>query len=346
MTSNSRREFLRSAGLLGLAAVVPPLPHEDPIPVDPFPVLGPVTHWKGAPLGRVLLNIMTIYQYPSWRSKAVGEVYQYDDVVPVLRAVGGEGLYYNNHTWLQTDLGYIYSSWVQPVEDRSLNVLVENVGEGVWGEVTVPRTRAYIEPTLESRPRHWLYYNTTNRIIAQQDGFYLLEEIYGFRYWVQATHVRIIPPEEIAPLSPDVPPEEKRIKISIGTQTISAFEGEKLVLETHISTGTPSTPTPTGQFRVFDKRQGQRMTGGAGPAGYNLPGIPWISYFTLGWIALHGCYWHNDYGRRHSSGCINLLPETAQWFFRWTTPVAEYHTFKTEAREGQTEPGTQVSVTW
>ncbi len=53
--------------------------------------------------------------------------------------------------------------------------------------------------------------------------------------------------------------------------------------------------------------------------GFDLPGVPWVLYITESGISFHGTYWHNDYGRPHSHGCINLAPQAAKWLFRWTT---------------------------
>ncbi len=53
---------------------------------------------------------------------------------------------------------------------------------------------------------------------------------------------------------------------------------------------------------------------------YNLPGVPWCSFFTGAGNAFHGTYWHNDYGRPRSHGCVNLPTESAKFIFRWTLP--------------------------
>ena len=55
-------------------------------------------------------------------------------------------------------------------------------------------------------------------------------------------------------------------------------------------------------------------------SGFDLPGVPWVLYITQSGISFHGTYWHNDYGRPRSHGCINLTPQAAKWLFRWTTP--------------------------
>lgn len=60
------------------------------------------------------------------------------------------------------------------------------------------------------------------------------------------------------------------------------------------------------------------------PEAYELPGVPWVCFFetTVG-IALHGTWWHNNFGVPMSRGCINLRCPEAKWLFRWTTPVAQ-----------------------
>ena len=66
------------------------------------------------------------------------------------------------------------------------------------------------------------------------------------------------------------------------------------------------------------------MTGGTPTDGYDLPGVPWVSYFSGNGAALRGTYWHNDFGTPKSAGCINLRPEDARWLFRWSLPGVPY----------------------
>ena len=53
---------------------------------------------------------------------------------------------------------------------------------------------------------------------------------------------------------------------------------------------------------------------------YDLPGVPWVSFFTGTGAGFHGTYWHNDYGRPRSHGCVNLTPGDAKFIYRWTGP--------------------------
>ena len=53
---------------------------------------------------------------------------------------------------------------------------------------------------------------------------------------------------------------------------------------------------------------------------YDLAGVPYVCYFTGKGVGLHGTFWHNDYGRQRSHGCVNLPSDAARWLWRWTTP--------------------------
>ena len=68
---------------------------------------------------------------------------------------------------------------------------------------------------------------------------------------------------------------------------------------------------------------------------FDLPGVSFDSYFW-GAIAIHGTYWHNDYGRPRSHGCVNVPPQAAKWIYRWTTPVVPYEKENLRVEEGGT----------
>lgn len=102
--------------------------------------------------------------------------------------------------------------------------------------------------------------------------------------------------------------------MDLSAQMVSAFDGETLVQSFIVSTGTASYPTVTGQFRVYTKLVSTAM---AGP-GYYLPGVPYTMYFYKGY-ALHGTYWHTNFGVPMSHGCINLRTSDAEWLFNFSS---------------------------
>ncbi len=118
-----------------------------------------------------------------------------------------------------------------------------------------------------------------------------------------------------------VMPSEKRIVIDRSEQTLSAYEGDHLFLESPISTGLDLTPTPRGTFSVYRKTPSRYMQGplpGISDQYYDLPGVPWNMYFTQEGGAIHGAYWHAEFGKQWSHGCVNLPLETARTLYEWT----------------------------
>ena len=161
--------------------------------------------------------------------------------------------------------------------------------------------------------------------------------------YVASYEVRLIPPYELCPLSPAVPEEDKHIHIDLATQSVAAFEDEKAVLVARCSSGDKGTRTPVGEFHTFHKGPSVHMTnqGDAVSHLYDLPGVPWVSFFTGTGVALHGTYWHNDFGRPRSRGCVNLTPADAKFLYRWSRPVVPSGTAYLY-RPGE---GTRVEVT-
>jgi lipoprotein-anchoring transpeptidase ErfK/SrfK len=120
---------------------------------------------------------------------------------------------------------------------------------------------------------------------------------------------------------------DKWVEVDLSEQKLMAWDGDKLFLETPVSTGLPWFPTPTGEFSVWAKLRATKMEGGSGRYYYNLPNVPYVMFFqndqvpsSLGY-GLHGTYWHNDFGRQHSHGCINLPTSVAKELYYWIYPI-------------------------
>jgi lipoprotein-anchoring transpeptidase ErfK/SrfK len=119
---------------------------------------------------------------------------------------------------------------------------------------------------------------------------------------------------------------EKRIEVRLNDQVVLAYEGANLMFATRASTGgkrlSGTYTTPSGDFLTFHKRPTRHMAAGdIASSGFDLPGVPWVLYITKSGISFHGTYWHNDFGRPRSHGCINLTPQAAKWLYRWTLPT-------------------------
>jgi LysM repeat protein len=111
---------------------------------------------------------------------------------------------------------------------------------------------------------------------------------------------------------------EKWIDVNLSTQTLLAYEGSQVVYTARVSTGVSWYPTPAGTFYIQRKYRYDDMTGGSLARGdyYYLPNVPYCMYYYAGY-ALHGTYWHNNFGTPMSHGCTNLSTPDAGWIFNW-----------------------------
>jgi lipoprotein-anchoring transpeptidase ErfK/SrfK len=115
---------------------------------------------------------------------------------------------------------------------------------------------------------------------------------------------------------------EKHIYVNLATQTLSAYEGDSLFMQTLISSGLWGK-TPKGDFTIWSKFRATRMAGGNGADYYDLPNVPYVMFFSndevLGstGFSLHGTYWHNNFGHAMSHGCVNMKTTDAGKIFEW-----------------------------
>lgn len=112
---------------------------------------------------------------------------------------------------------------------------------------------------------------------------------------------------------------ERWMEVSISYQYMWVYEGDAVVLESYVSTGRPGFDTPTGTFYVNTKIPSQTMEGVLGGEYYNVPDVPWVMYFTNVGHAIHGAYWHNNFGAVMSHGCINLPLDVAAWLYDYAS---------------------------
>jgi hypothetical protein len=155
--------------------------------------------------------------------------------------------------------------------------------------------------------------------------------------WVEQGMVGIVAPK---PRPDGIGRADKWIEVDLYEQTLAAYEGDRLVYATLVSSGLPWWQTDPGLFQVWIKVKQAKMSGRNGyPDYYFLEDVPWTMYFN-GEFALHGAYWHDRFGIQHSHGCVNLPPQDAKWLFAWSTPAgANNWTPATEEN-----PGTWVWV--
>ena len=313
----SRRDFLKLSGAATLSLILSTLGLDK-------------VHGASASMkGRVVYQSLIVRDAPSFSGARVTS-YPFNTIVDITEHVfgGEEGDY--NRTWYHLGNGlYVYSGGVQPVKTE-LNPLVTEIPEaGILGEITVPYADSYWAINRSPYPGPRLYYGTTHWITDligdQRDGsmlYKVYDNLYNSYYYTRPDGMHVFSSEEIAPLSPKIPEDEKHIEINLDRQLLLAFEWNVLVYAARVATGQKNYESPTGWFHTFHKRPTYHMTGGADDSSvFDLPGVPWDSYITDTGVAIHGTYWHNDFGHPHSHGCINMAPQDAKWIYRWSLPT-------------------------
>ncbi len=336
----SRRDFLKlsSLGLLGLslpASSLKTILAEPRIPWSASVSNSP--HADEIQQGRVTSRLIWIYDQPSLTAQQL-RMYWRDSVLSITGVVISQDVGDYNRVWYEIDEnGYAYSGTIQPVRTLLNTPTLDIPSSGVLGEVSVPYTDAHEEPRAESFAAYRMYYQTVHWILSvvksAADGklwYLVLDDKWHKMYYAPGEHLRLIPDEELAPLSPDVPPAQKHIQVRLDQQLVLAYENNQPVFATRAATGamfaSGTYSTPTGSFMTYHKRPTRHMANGDITAsGFDLPGVPWVMYFTESGLSLHGTYWHNDFGHPKSHGCVNLSVEAAKWLFRWTTPVVKPH---------------------
>ncbi len=352
-TPLSRRDFLKmsllAAGSLGSLAF------------NPFPGQNDDLAYPGGVVGRIAAtNKVTVYKEPDWDSPVVGYLNKKDQLIQIYSELTPPKGPKYNPLWYRVWGGYVHSAYIQQVKFRFNDRLDDFPKTGQLFEVTVPYTTVYQYNVYEGWVRYFrLYYETTHWVVGVEKGpddklWYKIDDR-GVFYLAPAEHFRLVPDSEMEPISPDVPWEDKRLEVSIQEQMLTAFEDNKPVFSSKVSTGINIRPdpngipwnTPRGTYNIASKtpstHMGQgRLTGD--PEAYELLGVPWTLYFVndIG-IAFHGAYWHNNFGLQMSHGCVNMRPHEAQWLFRWTYPVFKLPITELSGRDKRGH-GTRVDV--
>ena len=337
-----RREFLKlgafSLGALGLR------PWSKHLLTTPeFP--------RSERLGRLCVGNVDLKATPDYDGQNVGTVYE-DTVFPWLREAVGRWPGRNNQRFVETPDGYIWSAYLQPVQNNP-NIPMEHLPDhnekvGMWVEVSIPWVDAIlINPPARSPALRWrieedhknprFYYSEVLWVdqVRKDDAgqiWYRVNERYGNRgdlFWVRAEAFRPIMDEDLTPINPEVEDKHIIIDASWHRQVLLCYEGNTEVYYCRISTGiegdsTPATPPGGIGYPIWRKLYSLHMSGGTNIDGWDLSGIGWTQLFIGDGVAIHSTYWHNNFGEPMSRGCINATPEDSKWIFRWTIPFVSY----------------------
>ncbi|QPC83915.1 L,D-transpeptidase family protein [Phototrophicus methaneseepsis] len=183
---------------------------------------------------------------------------------------------------------------------------------GIWAS-TYPGGPATSESGLVP-----LHHERFNIYAEEKDSEGWTWYMVGPNQWVKQIYMTVIKPIER--------PEGvsgRWVSIDLYEQSLVAYEDDRPVFATLISTGLPGFDTNEGLFEVWARVARDGMSGATGaPDAYALESVPWVMYFDDS-ISMHGTYWHNFFGYRRSHGCVNLSISDARWIFEWTARGAD-----------------------
>jgi len=319
----SRRDFLKLGGVGLFGFLLPQFSTPQSIVKDIFPA---------GQQGRVTDATINLYKTPSFEDEVIS-IFWRDIVLHITGITISDDVSAFNRVWYQVNgVGYAYSGSIQPVRTILNEPVTRLPKKNNLAEVTVPFTDAYALPQKTNEVLYRFYYETTHWVdeVIKDTGnnfwYRISDDKFETYQYVPANHLRLIPDAELSMLSPEIPPELKRIEVHLGSQLVIAYEAEKPVFMTRASTGGSFNKgifaTPYGRRIIFHKRPSAHMAAGnLASNGFDLPGVPWVSYITESGVAFHGTFWHNDFGSPRSHGCINIPSSAAKWIYRWTQPV-------------------------
>jgi lipoprotein-anchoring transpeptidase ErfK/SrfK len=322
----SRRQFLQQSATALCGFALTPAPFSKSSLLD---------EGDTQTIGRVLFDDVPTFSQPDSNATRTG-THQFNDILQLSQPISADAGDGHKAIWFATPQnGYIQSINVQVVQNQ-LNIARDDVPKsGRLAEVTVPLTEAWPADKQKSRTQQIFFYGSVHWVYglgkdADENLYYLvIEDRWNETYYVDATHMRIIEDDELAPISPTAELGQKEIVVDTARQMLFAYQDNHLVMACGISTGVfnngSNLSTPAGEYFINYKRPTRHMVH-SDKIGINdseLYGVPWVSYFTNSGIAFHGTYWHNDYTQPRSHGCVNMPIQDAKWLYLWSDPIIE-----------------------
>lgn len=246
------------------------------------------------------------------------------------RNVGDGYIFVTVHSWAKNEAG---ETWYEInlneyVHEADIRMVTASAFQGV--EITsqpqrpfgwivqevIPSIAPDVEPDEENGealPR-LTFVQIYDAVLGDED--WLWYDI-GNGRWVNQTFMSLV---DVDPRPAEVGKNEYWTEIDLFEQTFAAYEGDQMVYAALISTGLNRWPTREGIFQVWDRWEKHKMSGAEGQVDYYfIEDIPYIMYFDkFNGIGLHGTFWHDRFGFKHSHGCVNMSIKDAEWTYWWS----------------------------
>jgi hypothetical protein len=290
-----------------------------PWPIRPLPAYTPDPTLGEVPYNYFKISETGTYIFPSLASAATdttsGQMLGPGRIVYVAyqdRVEDDSGVYY----YLQ-DGGWIRGEGARaalpyPFQGLLFSSTPRNPFGWVRGETQSRLTPGY-SGTYTGR-----YYYTFNVVqvyaVQSVDGMDWL--LIGPDEWLEDRQVGWVEPRRASPEGIATP---RWIEINLYEQTLTVYDNNQLIFATLVSTGTDPFWTQPGVFSIYQKKPVETMSGSFEADRsdyYYLESVPWTMYYD-GDRALHGAYWHSNFGYTRSHGCVNISLADSHWLYDW-----------------------------
>ncbi|MCP4423101.1 MAG: L,D-transpeptidase [Chloroflexi bacterium] len=248
---------------------------------------------------------------------------------PIVRNVGDGFLFSTLHGSAQSETGelwyminpgeYVHSADLRVVEDSEFTgVVVNRQPQRPFGWMIVDYWYSEepgdeVDENLTKLPRYTFF--EAYDAVTDDDGWIWYN--IGNGRWMRQTYVSVI---DVTPRPEEIAPQDFWIEIDLYEQSFAAYQGDRMIYAGLISSGLNRWPTYEGLFQVEQRFTQTKMAGAEGRVDYYfVEDVPHTMYFDMhNEIALHGAYWHDRFGYKHSHGCVNMPPRDAEWVFNWS----------------------------
>lgn len=290
-----------------------------PFPLRRLPAYPPDTSLGEVPYNYFKVNETGTYVFPSISAAA-------SNATSSLMVGPGPILYVAYQQRMEQDSGVYYylqnGGWIRgegaraalpyPYQGLLFSSTPRNAFGWVMGEI-----QSRIAPGYASAyTGHYYYRFNVVQVYAFQNAEGMDWLLIGPDEWLESRHVSRVEPRFSSPEGIATP---RWIEINLYEQTLAVYENNQLVFATMVSTGAEPFWTRPGVFSIYDKKPVETMSGAFEADHsdyYYLEAVPWTMYFD-GKRALHGAYWHSNFGYMTSHGCVNMSLGDSHWLYDW-----------------------------
>lgn len=271
----------------------------------------------------------------------------------LLRVTGvSPGMQGDPNVWWSTTEGYVALGALQPsqspwaadwtIPDGSL------APSGWWGTTSSdanvragPTTDAPVVGHLPGGNLIKVLTTTSGQNVQGSDQW---DRIDGGRYagaWIHSSLIkRAAQPHANTTPPPDGSATGRWIVVDRAQHSLTLVDNGQATFVTYVALGTAGRDTPAGTYSTWGKYRADDMTSASvqDPGGYyDLPNVPDTQYYKDGGFAIHGTYWHDEFGTDQSHGCVNVTWTDGRYLFDQTLPSVPADQVTTDSHQQASE---------